>query len=957
MRLDEAGIAEELVQFFAAKGISELYPPQEQAVKAGLLEGRSLVVASPTACYDQATEVLTKDGWKLFRDTASNEEVLSMNPETFEIEYVRAVKKTTHRYDGVMVSVRGKEIDFRVTADHNMFVCRADEKRARVKGRSRPCARSPANFQFVPARSIRRNWKFKADGIWRGESKKYFELPEMTLPGRYPSQSRLLQAVRIPIPDWLDFLGWYMAEGNTKYGGNRYEVTLCQRKDPGSAKASLARLGLGRVYTTGTDIHQHFSVYSPQLAKYLSQFGKAPRKYVPEFVKNLPPIDIRIFLESYAKGDGHPAKDGVSPVYNTTSPRLADDIQELLLKVGISSSVRNHGIPPPHVMPDGHTITAKHQTYEIAGRKYSEHGIDYRRPSKPLFEETRNELVYCLTLPKYHLLYVRRNGKAFWCGNSGKTLLALLAAYRKAKEQRRKVVYLAPLRALASEKYAEFSELTRFGVHTSISTGDYDSSGELLGRSDVIVLTNERFDSVMRHRVSWLNSVGLFIADEVHLAGNDSRGPTLEMILTKALHLGLDAQLLALSATISNARTLAEWLHAVPVELDWRPVPLREGVYDYSRILFTDGQERQVPRSTYGPPIDVAMDTVKDGGQALVFANTRRRAVSLATKAAELTQRQLSPEEKKAAAEASRRILTSGEETSLSRLLAEVVAKGSAFHHAGLETEHRRIVEDYYRAKAIKLLAATPTLAAGVNTPARRVVIADMTRYDVERGGNAEISVLEYRQMAGRAGRPQYDDHGEAVIIPPPAAQSSDFLEHYAKEPPEPIESRLSDESAMRSHTLATVATGSGMSKADLDSLFGKTLLAMQVGAKETGRLTEKALGYLLGERLLESHGNLFFATDFGRRVSMLYIDPLTGVMFRDSVRHAQAGKNYTAGILHLVAASPDFEPKFPLRSKDYDQAMAFMEEHSSEMLEHHTSRAFADYDRVLQDMRSVMAL
>jgi len=540
---------------------------------------------------------------------------------------------------------------------------------------------------------------------------------------------------------------------------------------------------------------------------------------------------------------------------------------------------------------------------------------------------------------------------------SGKTLLALLAAYRKAKEQRRKVVYLAPLRALASEKYAEFSELTRFGIYTNISTGDYDSSGESLGRADVVVLTNERFDSVMRHRVSWLNSVGLFIADEVHLAGNDSRGPTLEMILTKALHLGLDAQLLALSATISNVRTLAEWLHAIPVELDWRPVPLREGVYDYSRILFTDGGERQVPRSTYGPPIDVAMDTVKEGGQVLIFANTRRRAVSLATRAAELTQRQLSSEEKKAASEASRRILASGEETSLSRLLAEVVAKGSAFHHAGLEAEHRRIVEEYYRARALKLLAATPTLAMGLNLPARRVVVADMTRYDAEHGGNAEISVLEYRQMAGRAGRPQYDDHGETVMIPPPSAPSEDFLEHYAKEPPEPIESRLSDESAMRSHTLATVATGSGISKADLDSLFGKTLLAMQVGAKETGRLTEKALGYLLGERLLESQGNLFYATEFGRRVSMLYIDPVTGVMFRDSVRHAEQGKNYTAGMLHLVAASPDFEPKFPLRSKDYDQAMAFLEEHSSEMLERHTSRTFADYDLVLQNMRSVMAL
>ena len=540
---------------------------------------------------------------------------------------------------------------------------------------------------------------------------------------------------------------------------------------------------------------------------------------------------------------------------------------------------------------------------------------------------------------------------------SGKTLLALIAAFKKVKEQRKKVVYLAPLRALASEKYAEFSEFHRFGITTSISTGDYDSNGESLGRADIIVLTNERFDSVMRHKVSWISSVGLFIADEVHLAGNDSRGPTLEMILTKALHLGLDAQLLALSATISNVKAIAEWLHAVPVELDWRPVPLREGVYDYSRIMFIDGEQREIPRSTYGPPIDVAMDTVMGGGQALVFANTRRRAVSLATRAAELTQRQLSPEEKKAVSEASRRILTSGEETSLSRLLAEIVAKGAAFHHAGLEAEHRRIVEDYYRARAIKLLAATPTLAMGLNLPARRVVLADMTRFDAERGSNVEISILEYRQMAGRAGRPQYDDHGETVMIPSPSQPSADFLEHYVKEPPEPIESRLSDESSMRAHTLATVASSSGLSKADLDSLFGRTLLAMQVGAEATGRSTEKALGYLLGERLLESQGGLFYATDFGRRVSMLYVDPVTAVMFRDNIRRAEPGRNYTTGILHLVASCPDFEPKFPLRSRDYDQAMAFMEEHSSEMLEGHRSRSFADYDRVLQDMRSVMAL
>jgi helicase len=539
---------------------------------------------------------------------------------------------------------------------------------------------------------------------------------------------------------------------------------------------------------------------------------------------------------------------------------------------------------------------------------------------------------------------------------SGKTLIAIMAAFAKVKDGR-KVVYLAPLRALAAEKYSEFGELSEFGIRTAISTGDYDSSGESLGKADIIVLTNERFDSIMRQRASWMGSVGLFIADEVHLAGNDSRGPTLEMILTKVLHLGLEAQILSLSATISNAGLVAEWLHSESVELDWRPVPLRQGVYDYGRVVFTDGEERPVSRSTYGPPIDVAMEALRGGGQTLVFASTRRRAVSLATRASELTQRFLSEGEKKAVAEAARRILSSGEETSLSKLLADIVAKGSAFHHAGLEAEHRRIVEDYFRARAIKLLASTPTLAMGLNLPARRVVIADMTRYDVESGGNTDISVLEYRQMAGRAGRPQYDKEGETVMIPPSYRQAAEVLEHYAKESPEPIMSRLADESAMRMHTLATVATTIGLSKADLDALFGKTLLAKQVGDKKVCKFTERALGYLLAERLIESRGNAFYPTDFGRRVSILYIDPMTGVLFRDSIRRAEAQRSYTVGLLHLMAMSPDFEPKFPLRSKDFDQALAFMEQHANELLEKPSTRYFADFDETLQDMRTVMAL
>ena len=540
---------------------------------------------------------------------------------------------------------------------------------------------------------------------------------------------------------------------------------------------------------------------------------------------------------------------------------------------------------------------------------------------------------------------------------SGKTLIALIAAYLKVKRERRRVVYLAPLRALASEKYSEFREMESLGIRTAISTGDYDSSGESLGRGDIIVLTNERFDSVMRHRVSWLDSVGLFIADEVHLAGSDSRGPTLEMILTKVMHLGLDSQLLSLSATISNAGEVSRWLNSKLVELNWRPVPLREGVYDYGRILFTDGEERPVTRSTYGAPIDVGIDTVKMGGQSLIFAGTRRRAVSLATKAAEITTRYLGEREKDLCGEAARRIRSAGEGTSLSNLLADLVSKGSAFHHAGLESEHRRIVEDYYRLRAIKLLASTPTLASGVNIPARRVVIADLTRFDVEQGGSTQIPVLEYRQMAGRAGRPQYDEYGETVIVPPPTQPAAELLQHYAKDPSEPIRSTLADEGAMRAHVLATVATSTGLSRVDVEGLFARTLLAAQVGRGEVMGHIDEAFGYLLSEKLLESNGNLFYATEFGKRVSILYIDPATGVLFRNALKTMEAGKEHTVGLLHVIARSPDFEPRFPLRNRDLDQAIAFLEEHSGEMVLKPHSKSYAEYDETLQDMRSVMTL
>ena len=272
-----------------------------------------------------------------------------------------------------------------------------------------------------------------------------------------------------------------------------------------------------------------------------------------------------------------------------------------------------------------------------------------------------------------------------WCGNSGKTLIAALAAYRRIVEEHRKVVYLSPLRALASEKYSEFKKLLEpFGARCVISTGDFDSAGEALKSYDLLVLTNEKFDSLLRHGIPWLADVGLFISDEVHLAGSGDRGPTLEMILTKVIHSGIKTQLLSLSATVSNAEEIATWLRSDLVELTWRPVPLRQGVYDHGRVWFGDLQgEIETVRSTYGGAIDVAVQSISTGGQALIFASTRRRAVSLATKASELTPRFLGDAERKACGEAARRIRESGEETTLSRLLARPCLEGGGLPPRG----------------------------------------------------------------------------------------------------------------------------------------------------------------------------------------------------------------------------------------------------------------------------------
>jgi len=519
---------------------------------------------------------------------------------------------------------------------------------------------------------------------------------------------------------------------------------------------------------------------------------------------------------------------------------------------------------------------------------------------------------------------------------SGKTLIAILSMINYLSKSKGKIVYLCPLRALAAEKFSEFKKLESIDfkrkIKVKISTGDFEAVDKDLVNSDVIILTNEKMDSIIRHGSEWVDDVGLVIADEIHLIGDDDRGPTLEIILTKLKLLENKPQILGLSATISNSDEISEWLGCKLVENKWRPVPLFEGVYDAGSVVMNDGREFEIESSIRGKPVDLGIESVKNGGQSLLFAETRTRSSSLATKAADAISTSLDKSEIKELEKISRKILANNEHTDLIKTLATLVKKGVAFHHAGLNQNCRETVESEFRNGKIKLIAATPTLGAGVNLPARRVVISSLNRYNSRVGINMPISILEYKQLCGRAGRPQYDDFGEAIIIG--NSNRSELIDYYINGEPEPIESKITDDKSLRTHILSLIATNPGIKKDQIIDFFLQTLGGLQTRKPTIKFGIDIAIKFLLSEELIIKKEERFAATEFGKKVSKLYIDPLTATFFRDSIEQVSKERKHTLGFLHVITSCEEFFPKFSLRNKDYEKVSLLLENYSSELIE-----------------------
>jgi len=477
---------------------------------------------------------------------------------------------------------------------------------------------------------------------------------------------------------------------------------------------------------------------------------------------------------------------------------------------------------------------------------------------------------------------------------AGKSLVAYITIVQAALDGY-KSIYIVPLKALAREKYEDLLAFKELGIKVGISTGDLESRGSYLGKYDIVVCTSEKADSLLRHNAEWLYDVKVVVADEIHLLNDASRGPTLEMIIARFRTMQ-DVQVIGLSATIKNADEIAKWLEAKLIASNWRPVPLKEGILFGRKIYFADGSEAIIKNARIEGLLE---DVLEGNGQALIFVNTRRIAQSNAERLRAITSRFLNQEKEKLEEIAKK---VGSEENMVARKLAECIKDGVAFHHAGLSNMARESVEKAFKKGLIKCIVATPTLAAGINIPARRVIIKNLWRYSELEGGMRPIPVMEIKQMMGRAGRPRYDKYGEAILIARNKMEKDRIWYDYIMADVEPIYSKLASEAALRMHLLALIATNFAITWDEILQFMKKTFYVHQLGMLPEEKIWE-VIDFLEINEFIESIGERWHATLFGKATTNLYLDPLSALQMKKALI-AGTGSNFA--YLHAISATPD---------------------------------------------------
>lgn len=535
----------------------------------------------------------------------------------------------------------------------------------------------------------------------------------------------------------------------------------------------------------------------------------------------------------------------------------------------------------------------------------------------PEFQELFNNSDYELYRHQEEAIRELKNGENVIVSvptASGKTLIAYTAIYEKFLKKQRSV-YMVPLRALASEKFQELKKLRKLGLKVSIAAGDYDESPQIIRRSDVVVATSEKLDSMLRHDPSVAYDIGLLVADEVHLIGDPGRGPTEELVLTTVSHINPDTNTLCLSATMTNHEEISQWTGSVAVVSDFRPVPLTRGIIFHKTLILEDESTESLEG---GDDIgSLIQKHVSTGGQLLIFVNSRKRAEDLASTYADRMDLKLDNKVKEGQQEEEQDIYDS--------MIGDLISKGIAFHHAGLSNRQRDLIENLFRERKLKVLFATPTLAAGVNLPARAVIVRDMTRFT---GGYSQfIPNMEVNQMVGRAGRPGFDTEGFAYLYAASEKTLDRSREVFMSEP-DPILSSMGSDYIVRRTVLALVSMGICRNQNEIVSFFSGTLYAFQNGNNFFETHVPPAVDFLVENDFMTVNGSEYRATEFGKIVSDLYIDPMSAVILREylSKKHSE-----DSALFHLCK-TPDMNT-IPYRNADYSEVDDYLTEIDEEAM------------------------
>ena len=399
--------------------------------------------------------------------------------------------------------------------------------------------------------------------------------------------------------------------------------------------------------------------------------------------------------------------------------------------------------------------------------------------------------------------------------SSGKTMVGELAALQRVVDRRR-ALFLLPMRAIVNDKYTEFTaKYGPVGVTTIRATGEIsdDIPALMSGRYDICLMTYEKFGALALANPWLLRQVGTIVVDEVQMLVDPNRGAGLEFILTllrARRGQGIRPQVICLSAVIGDSGGLERWLDGRQLRHEARPVPLVEGLVDASgqaRYLDEQGVERSEPGfltphysgkfSSQDVVIPLVAKLVGEGKQVIVFREKKGETVGCAGYLAAT----LGLPPAKQALDA----LPAGDPSTSSAQLRHVLRGGVAFHNADLDREERQVLEaEFRRGDTLRVLVATTTLAMGVNTPASAVVIVGLTH-----PGPAPkpYTVAEYKNMVGRAGRLGFAERGESYVIAAGSVDAHSVWARYVRGRPEDLRSVFMDAAAdPRTLVLRTLA-------------------------------------------------------------------------------------------------------------------------------------------------------